>query len=85
MTNEEIYAKLNDIFRDIFDDEELTVTGDTTAADVEGWDSLIQIMLLNCISQDFAIEVDVKAAADLKNVGGMVQLIREKLAGKGQA
>ena len=41
MNREEVISKLTEVFRDVFDDEELTVTDATTAADVDGWDSLI--------------------------------------------
>ena len=40
MTREEVFAKLNEVFRDVFDDEDIVVTDETTAADIEDWDSL---------------------------------------------
>ena len=75
MSKTEILEKLNDIFRDVFDDEELTVTEATTAADVEGWDSLTHIMLLSAIEDEFDVKFDMKAIQGLKNVGAMAELV----------
>ena len=75
MDKAEIYEKLNEIFRDVFDDEDITVEEATTAADVEGWDSLTHIMLLSAIENEFGIEFDMKAVQGLKNVGAMAELI----------
>ena len=75
MSKTEIFEKLNEIFRDVFDDEDLTVAESTTAADVEGWDSLTHIMLLSAIEDEFDIKFDMKAVQGLKNVGAMADLI----------
>ena len=50
MSREEIYVRLNEVFRDVFDRDDITVSDETTAADVEGWDSLIHITLTASIS-----------------------------------
>lgn len=75
MSKNEIYEKLNEIFRDVFDDEAITVTEATTAADIEDWDSLSHIMLLSAIEDEFGIKFDMKAVQSLKNVGAMAELI----------
>ena len=46
MTRQEIYERLNAVFQDVFGDDDLTVEDNTTAQDVEGWDSLRHITLL---------------------------------------
>ena len=75
MEKSEIFEKLNEIFRDVFDDEDITVTEATTAKDVDGWDSLTHIMLLSVIEDEFDIKFDMKAVQGLKNVGAMAELI----------
>ena len=75
MQNAEIYEKLTEIFRDVFDDAELTIGAGTTADDVEDWDSLTHITLLSAIEEEFGIRFDMKAVHGLKNVGEMVALI----------
>ena len=56
MSREEIYEKLNEVFQDVFDDEEITVNDATTANDIEDWDSLEQINLLTAIEKRFRIK-----------------------------
>lgn len=75
MSREEIFERLNEVFRDIFDDEEITVDDETTAADIEGWDSLVHISLIDAIEEEFDISFDMKTVVKLKNVGEMVDVI----------
>ncbi len=79
MTREEVYERLNAVFQDVFDDEELTVSDETTAADVEGWDSLIHITLIDAVEEEFDISFDMKTIVKLKNVGEMVDVILEEV------
>jgi acyl carrier protein len=78
MTREEVYKRLNAVFADVFDDEELTVSDETTAADVEGWDSLVHITLIDAVEEEFDISFDMKTIVKLKNVGEMVDVIIEE-------
>lgn len=78
MTRTEIYEKLSEVFADVFD-EEVALTDATTAADVEGWDSLTHITLLSAVEDEFDIKFDMKAVQGLKNVGAMVDIIGELL------
>lgn len=78
MTREEVYERLNEVFRDVFDDEEITVDDETTAADVDGWDSLMHITLIDAVEEEFDISFDMKTVVKLKNVGEMVDVIMEE-------
>ncbi len=75
MTREEVYERLNAVFADVFDDETLTVNDETTAADVDGWDSLVHITLIDAVEEEFDISFDMKTIVKLKNVGEMVDVI----------
>lgn len=79
MTRTEIFKKLNEVFRDVFDDEGITVTEETTAADIEDWDSLTHINLLAAVEEEFNIKFDMKAVQGLKNVGAMVNIIEVEI------
>ena len=80
MNRTEIMAKLNEIFCDVFDDEDIVLTNETTADDIEDWDSLEQINLLVAIDKQFNIKFQLADVADLENVGAMADLV-EKLVG----
>ncbi len=67
--------KLNEVFQDVFDDDELSVELDTTAEDVDGWDSLQHVTLLLNVEKAFAVKFSSSEIAGLKNVGDLVTLI----------
>ena len=80
MTREAIFEELTEIFRDIFDDEEIELTDETTSDDIEDWDSLEQINLLVAIEKKFSIKFQLAEVSHLANVGDMVDLV-QKLVG----
>lgn len=75
MNKEEIFTKLNSIFRDIFDDDTIVLSEGTTAADIEDWDSLTHISLIAAIEDEFGIRFDMKDVLKMKNVGEMADRI----------
>lgn len=75
----DILEKLEIIFRDVFDDENIILTNETTANDIEDWDSLAQINLLIAIKKEFKINFDLEEVSKYKNVGDMVNAIEKKL------
>lgn len=80
MSREELFEKLNEVFRDVFDDEEITVTDATTAEDIEDWDSLEHINLMAAVEQEFGIKFTMGQIVTMKNVGEMANIILDKLA-----
>ena len=76
MTREKIYEKLNEVFSDVFD-EELVVCDETTAADIEDWDSLTHITLIAEVEDAFGIRIAMKDVLGLKNVGEMADIIEK--------
>lgn len=77
MNRDQIFEKLTAVFQDVFDDEDISISETTTAADIEDWDSLSHIMLLSSVEDEFGIKFDMKAVQGLKNVGEMVDLIEK--------
>jgi len=73
--------KLNEIFREVFDDEEITVAPETTANDVDGWDSLSHVNLIMAIEGKFAIRFAQKELLSFKCVNDMLRCIEAKVAG----
>ena len=79
MNRKEIRSKVQDIFRDIFDDEELVINDGTCAEDIEDWDSLEQINLIVSMEKTFNIKFDISEVEKLSNVGQMIDLIGSKI------
>jgi acyl carrier protein len=79
MESAEIYRKLNDVFRDVFDDDEIVVHGDLTANDVDGWDSLRHVRLLLTVERTFGVKFSASEAIRLNNVGDLAQLVQSKI------
>lgn len=79
MDREQIYKTLNEVFRDVFDDEDLVVTESTTADDIEDWDSLEHINLMVAVETAFNIKFNMGEVNNFKNVGAMVEAIEKKL------
>ena len=75
MTREEILAKATEIFRDVFDDDSIELTEETTAADIEDWDSLMHITLINEIEEAFGYKFGMKEVLGMKNVGEMCDIL----------
>jgi acyl carrier protein len=69
------HARLTDVFRDVFDDDDLTITRETTADDVEDWDSLMHIKLILKVESVFGLRMNAADATGLKNVGQLLDLI----------
>lgn len=78
MDRTEIFERLNNIFREVFDDDSITVTDATTAADIDGWDSLMHITLISAVEDEFDISFNMKDVVKMKNVGDMVDIIENE-------
>ncbi len=75
MNEIEVYDKLTVIFRDIFDDDTIKISSETSAADIEDWDSLEHINLISAIEKKFKMRFNMKQVSTMKNVGEMVSII----------
>lgn len=80
MNTSSIYSRLTEIFREVFDDDDLVVEPALTAADVEEWDSLNHIRLVLSIEKGFGLRFSAAEVGSLKNVGEFVELIQSKAA-----
>ena len=78
MSPSEITSRLTEIFHDVLDDESIVLARETTAEDVEAWDSLAQISLVVAIEKEFGISIDLAELEGLRNVGDMIDLVARK-------
>jgi acyl carrier protein len=76
--SDEIYSRLTELFRELFDDESLEATPALTASDVPGWDSLMHVRLMLSVERTFHIRISASDIGKLKTVGDLADLIARK-------
>jgi acyl carrier protein len=79
MTEPEIYEALNEIFRRLFKDPNLTVRPETRAEDVRGWDSLAHVRLILACEKRCGVRFKTSEISEFQNVGDLVRLVQKKL------
>ena len=77
MTRESVFERLNEVFREVFDDDSIVVVDETTADDIEDWDSFEHINLVVAVEEEFGFKLPMGKAVTMKNVGEMVDIILE--------
>lgn len=78
MEKNQILEEVQEIFRDVLDNEEIELQDATTADDIEEWDSLTHIQLIVAIEKHFKIKFTSKEILSWKNVGEMIDCIAAK-------
>lgn len=78
MNDQDIITRLNDVFRDVFDDDSLSVNENTTSADIEDWDSIEHINLISAVEDEFSMQFRMREVSGMKNVGEMIAIIKER-------
>ncbi len=78
MTDIELMPRLTNVFRQVFDDDQLTLSRSMVAEDVEAWDSLTHINLIVAIEREFKLKFTTREISTLKNVGDLMDLITRK-------
>jgi acyl carrier protein len=77
--NPDIVERLNRVFQDVFDDPDIQINNETTAEDIELWDSLNHINLVLAVEKEFGIKLNAPEVAKLENVGAMLQVIADRV------
>ena len=77
---EDLAVRLTGIFQDVFGDDRLAITRETTAKDVEGWDSVQQVLFTVSVEAHFGIRFKAAEIENLKNIGDFALLIDQKLS-----
>lgn len=83
MTEPETYDALNDVFRQVLEDDTIQLTPATTADDVEGWDSMNHIFIVVELEKRFGVKFHAAEMEELKNVGELAALVQQKVAKRG--
>jgi acyl carrier protein len=78
-----LQSELQEVFREVFDDDSLAVSESTSAADIDGWDSMAHINLIIAIEKQFRVKFAAAEIAALgrrgQTVGNMIQLLQTKM------
>ncbi len=79
MTEPDIYTALNEIFRQVLEDDTIVLSPATTADDVEGWDSMNHIFIVVELQNRFGVKFHAAEMEELKNVAELVALVQRKV------
>lgn len=79
MSREEILYQVSNVFADILDEDNITLSESSTADDVEGWDSLTHVQVVVAVERKFKIRFTAKEIQSWKNVGEMIDSISSKI------
>ncbi len=77
LESDQILDRLTAVFREIFDDDAITLSNETVADDIEEWDSLNQIKLILQCERVFGVKLKARDVNTLDNVGAMVRHLLE--------
>jgi len=80
MATSEIYDFLHELFRDLFMRDDIVLTPETVAADVEGWDSYKQVEIIIATEDQYGIKMSTREIDSLTSIGDLVRLIETKTA-----
>ena len=78
MEKEEITGNLKPVFQKVFEENDITITREMTAQDIENWDSLHHIQLISEVESAFRIKFKLREVLSMKNVGDLIDLIYAK-------
>ena len=69
------FNSFREVFRDVFDDDSIVITADTTADDIEDWDSIEHITLIGAVEDEFGMKFKMGEVSGMNNVGEMMKII----------
>ncbi len=81
MAENDVVARINNVFREVFDNPEIEIFDEMTASDVVGWDSFSHINLITSLEIEFDIEFTQQEAFGFKTVGELKDAILKRVAG----
>lgn len=74
-----VISQIEQIFQQVFNNPEIAISRDTTAQDIDGWDSLNHIRLIISIEMELGITFDSNEVAELTNVGDLIDYIESQI------
>ena len=81
MNTDDIFGDLSSIFQQTFEDEDLEITRETDASQIEGWDSFMHIGLIVAIEEHFELNFSTQEIGQFTCVGDVLDAITKKISG----
>jgi acyl carrier protein len=78
MGDRDTLVRISAVFSDVLDDDDVSLSRATTAADVPGWDSLAHVRLILAVEKAFGVKFSAAQVTKLKNVGDLVDAVEAK-------
>lgn len=78
LNDKELLERLNNVFRDVFDDDDIVVDENTTADDIEDWDSIEHITLIGAVEDEFGMRFKMGEVSGMQDVGEMISIIKSR-------
>lgn len=76
----DLLNEINEIFKKELKNDSIVITRESSAPDIEEWDSLTNITLIASIEDHYSIRLKLREILKLKNVGDLCDCIQKKLA-----
>lgn len=80
MNQETLISSVTKVFEAVLEHTNFSLSRETTAADVDGWDSVTHIMIISEIEKTFKIEFDLMDLMDMDNVGDLLDTIEKEIS-----
>ena len=71
--------KIQEIFKDVFDNEELLISQETTSKDIDEWDSMAQIDIIVALENEFGLKFTIEEVQKLTSIKSMISTLSKKL------
>ena len=78
MNRDDILKGITDIVKDILGKDDINLTEDSTAKDIEGWDSLAHISILEAVQSEYSVKFDLEEIIDMASVGDIITAVVNK-------
>jgi acyl carrier protein len=70
-----VFERLQNVFRQVFDEDDLIIRPETSAKDIEAWDSINHVNLVLAVEREFGVRLSTSGIANLKNVGELARML----------
>ena len=82
MNRQNVMEKLQEIIRDVFGDSSLVINESTKADDIDGWDSLTHITIMEAVQDEFGVKFSIDEMIEMHNVGDIASAVMVRVRGE---